>query len=193
MDLLPCGPAKLPEEEKWYALRDALSHKSHPEGDWHAYAHLSSRKGSFQPLMIRRVQEVLELLETHKLGQLAVRPRCTLCENHDDYSQHLGGPKHWAALRDRLPDRVPIRILEEEFWNVWPIASGFLRFNELTGAVEMSKGARQPGCGGTVCAPRAHERPEARGVGTAYQGLPMPPWETDAWESISFTNKNSFK
>ena len=209
MDPLRCEPAKLPEQEVWFGVLEALSHKSHPDGDWHAYAHLSSRKSFFQPMIIPRVQEVLALLERHKLGSTAMQPRCTLCNNSDDYAQHMGGPKHWSALRDHLPDRVPIRSLEQNFWNVWPIQGGFLRFNELTGAVEMSKGARQPGppaavgCGGTLCAAptaeRAHQR-QAQGVARC-RGLPMPPWEPEAWLSIrlnmiqsaSFSSSNQIK
>jgi len=39
-------------------------------------------------------------------------------------------------------------LSQESYWNCWQIRGGFLRLNELTGLLEMSKGKMQPGEGG---------------------------------------------
>ena len=62
-----------------------------------------------------------------------------------DYGEHLGGPKHWSKLHPLLPDGVPIEKLKQQHWNYWQICHGWLRFNELTGELQVSKGDAQPG------------------------------------------------
>ena len=38
-------------------------------------------------------------------------------------------------------------ISQESYWNCWQIRDGFLRLNELTGVLQMSKGKMPPGEG----------------------------------------------
>ena len=57
----------------------------------------------------------------------------------------LGGPKHWGKLRPLLPDGVPVGQLMQQHWHCWRICHGWLRFSELTGELQVSKGAGREG------------------------------------------------
>ena len=64
-------------------------------------------------------------------------------------ADHLGGPKHWGKLRPLLPDGVPVGQLMQQHWHCWRICHGWLRFSELTGELQVSKGAGREGRGRT--------------------------------------------
>ena len=55
-------------------------------------------------------------------------------------ADHLGGPKHWGKLRPLLSDGVPVGQLMQQHWHCWRICHGWLRFSELTGELQVSKG-----------------------------------------------------
>ena len=57
----------------------------------------------------------------------------------------LGGPKHWGKLRPLLPGGVPVGQLRQQHWHCWRICHGWLRFSELTGELQVSKGAGREG------------------------------------------------
>ena len=61
----------------------------------------------------------------------------------------LGGPKHWGKLRPLLPGGVPVGQLMQQHWHCWRICHGWLRFSELTGELQVSKGAGREGRGRT--------------------------------------------
>lgn len=50
-----------------------------------------------------RFQEVQLFLEVYKRGSLALEPHCTLCPEHNDYKDHMGGPKR--LVREELEIR----------------------------------------------------------------------------------------
>ena len=74
---------------------------------------------------------------------LPTTPRLRAC------ADHLGGPKHWGKLRPLLPDGVPVGQLMQQHWHCWRICHGWLRFSELTGELQVSKGAGREGRGRT--------------------------------------------
>eukprot|EP00913_Durusdinium_trenchii_P016474 g15485.t1 len=72
-------------------------------------------------------------------------PQCTLCERHRGYNEHLGAEKHWKALYPTYTgDGVVISQVRDRVWNKVRIAGGWVRINELDGAIEMAKGTAEP-------------------------------------------------
>lgn len=137
-------PQHLPQDNTWIALLPELSLATKQNDDWQAFQHLASRQ-AFKEAMKERVREVIRLLDKLKMSSCPIEPSCRLCEEHSNYEDHMGGPKHWKALHPKLPNGVPVNVLQESHWNCWPIRDGFLRFNELTGVLQMSRGKIQPG------------------------------------------------
>lgn len=134
-------PQQLPEEGKWFETYPPVSQATNANGDYRAYPHLAG-KSQFKASMTPRADIMVRILASQPIP---LDPQCTLCERHRGYNEHLGAEKHWKALYPTYTgDGVVISQVRDRVWNKVRIAGGWVRINELDGAIEMAKGTAEP-------------------------------------------------
>ncbi|CAE6938217.1 unnamed protein product, partial [Symbiodinium sp. KB8] len=107
-----------------------------------------------------------------------IDPQCSFCERHRGYAEHLGADKHWRALYpDFTGEGVCIEKVRPRAWNKWRIMGGWIRINELDGAIELSKGNNEPSSGEPLAAaPQMAAAQGPQGLGPQGPQGPPGPW-----------------
>ncbi|CAE7231815.1 unnamed protein product [Symbiodinium sp. CCMP2592] len=151
-------PSALPQEGLWYSLHPPCSFATNPGGDYRAYPHLGG-KSAFKAAMTPRAKIIEDVLYNQPAP---IDPQCSFCERHRGYAEHLGADKHWRALYPEFTgEGVCIEQVRPRAWNKWRIMGGWIRINELDGAIEISKGNNEPSSTeGIAAAPQIPSQPQ---------------------------------
>ena len=148
---------------------------SEGQGDWRSYPHLGSRK-VFKDMMTPRA----EVFMNHVWKVSRHEASCQICAASRGYNEHLGGPAHFKMLCDTyVPNGAVVAEVRVRLWNKLAIPGGWIRMNELDGAIEVARGADpdlQPQAPPCAAAPQParHQDPPA-----SYKSWPQPeaPWQ----------------
>ena len=139
-------PENLPCERVWFQKLGPLSFPTNPLGDWRAYSHLKSKK-EFKALMTPRAI----LIDDFLFAKTGIWPTCNICAAARGYREHLGGPGHYSTLsKSHVKCGISVESVRGGLYNKWQIPGGWLRINEMDGAIDLAKGLTEPSD------PRAH-------------------------------------
>lgn len=139
-------PQDLAVEGVWFVSYPPCSEATQVDGDYRAYPHLCG-KAQFKKCMTPRAGVIERILRSQAIPR---EPQCTLCERHRGYQEHLGAAKHWDALYPYAREGVCIEAVRDRLWNTMMVSGGWVRINELDGAIEIAKGSKEPGTRSTV-------------------------------------------
>ncbi|CAK9084483.1 unnamed protein product [Durusdinium trenchii] len=98
------------------------------------------------------------------------------------YQEHLGAAKHWDALYPYAREGVCIEAVRDRLWNTMMVSGGWVRINELDGAIEIAKGSKEPGTRSTVNAEGPPAIQQGR-AGNAQVGPVLGSDEVGRWRS----------
>ena len=133
-------PANLPCESTWFQKLGPLSCPTSLGGDWKTYRHLQSRK-EFKALMAPRAI----LIDDFLYEKARISATCNICAAARGYKEHLGGPAHYSKLsKDYVKCGIPVESVRGGLYNKWQIPGGWVRINEMDGAIDLAKGLAEP-------------------------------------------------
>ncbi|CAK8999662.1 Uncharacterized protein SCF082_LOCUS6158 [Durusdinium trenchii] len=128
-------PLTLQEEGRWHCIYEPCSMCTKPNGDWQAYGHLSSKK-----IFKERMTDRANAFANYVYEAARIEVTCQICTAARGYGEHLGAGAHYGKLsKDYVPDGVCVATVRERLWNEVQIPNGFIRINELDGAIEVAR------------------------------------------------------
>ena len=184
-------PENLPCERVWFQKLGPLSFPTNPLGDWSVYRHLSSKK-EFKALMTPRAI----LIDDFLFAKAGISATCNICAAARGYREHLGGPGHYSTLsKSYVKCGISVESVRLGLYNKWQIPGGWLRINEMDGAIDLAKGLTEPSD------PRAHllqnsppepsqmpqprpPEPQERQSGASFNATGSPSQPPAGWGSV---------
>ncbi|CAE8654112.1 unnamed protein product [Polarella glacialis] len=134
---MPQGDLSLdqcPEPNRWTKLGEAIGMPTQIDGDFNSCPFLASKSQWKQAsaLPALRVEKFLHAKNIY--------PQCMLCPTGVGFAVHVPAEKHMKKLCENLHEGIPLREVAAQFWQVWRVSGGAIRYNHLHGTVELCKG-----------------------------------------------------
>ena len=85
------------------------------------------------------------LIDDFLYEKARISATCNICAAARGYKEHLGGPAHYSKLsKDYVKCGVPVESVRGGLYNKWQIPGGWVRINEMDGAIDLAKGLAEP-------------------------------------------------